>query len=160
VANWDAEVRSIWFLHTVTNGWGDIGYNYLIDPDGVIYEGRAGGDGVIGAHFSCRNMNTVGIGMLGTYTNVTPTPPALDSLRRLLAELCRKFGITPTAISYHPPTGLILPTILGHRDGNPSTLTCSKTLCPGDALYSLLPSIRADLLPAPRRRAVRVPAAR
>jgi hypothetical protein len=154
VTNWDAELRNIWYLHTVTNGWGDIGYNYLIDPDGVIYEGRAGGDGVIGAHFSCRNTNTVGVALLGTYVITTPTPAALDSLKRLLGDLCQKNQMTPTAIVYHSPTGLNLPTILGHRDGNPSTTTCSKTECPGDALYALIPSIRAELAVPPRRRSV------
>ena len=159
VPDWDAEVRSIWHLHTFTNGWGDIGYNYLIDPNGVIYEGRAGGDGAIGAHFSCRNTNTVGIALLGTYIDVTPTAAALASLENVLTELCRKNAIAPLSMVVHAPTQLLLPTIIGHRDGNPSTTTCSKTECPGDVLYALLPSIRSDValrLPAPpRRRAVR-----
>jgi hypothetical protein len=159
VPDWDAEVRSIWHLHTFDNGWGDIGYNYLIDPSGVIYEGRAGGDGAIGAHFSCRNTNTVGIALLGTYIDIAPTPAALASLESLLAELCRKNAIAPLTMSYHPPTQLLLPAIIGHRDGNPSTTTCSKTECPGDVLYAMLPSIRSAVaarLPAPpRRRAAR-----
>lgn len=127
VADWSAEVRSIWYLHTYTNGWGDIGYNYLIDPNGVIYEGRAGGQGAIGAHFSCRNTNTAGISLLGTYTTTLPTAAALDSLKRLLAELCAKNHIDPTAFALHVPSGLNVPTIIGHRDGNPSTLTCTRT---------------------------------
>jgi hypothetical protein len=159
VPDWDAEVRSVWHPHTFANGWGDIGYNYLIDPNGVIYEGRAGGDGAIGAHFSCRNTNTVGIALLGTYTDVAPTPAALASLEMLLADLCAKNAIAPLSMAYHTPTQLLLPTIIGHRDGNPSTVTCSKTECPGDVLYALLPSIRSEVssrLPAPpRRRAVR-----
>ena len=159
VPDWDAEVRSIWHLHTFTNGWGDIGYNYLIDPNGVVYEGRAGGDGAIGAHFSCRNTNTVGVALLGTFTGVAPTPAALASLESLLAELCRKNAIAPLTMSYHAPTQLLLPVIIGHRDGNPSTTTCSKTECPGDVLYALLPSIRSEValrVPAPpRKRAVR-----
>jgi hypothetical protein len=157
VPDWDAEVRSIWHLHTFTNGWGDIGYNYLIDPNGVVYEGRAGGDGAIGAHFSCRNTNTVGVALLGTFIDVTPTSAALASLESLLAELCRKNEIAPLSMMLHAPTQLLLPTIIGHRDGNPSTTTCSKTECPGDVLYALLPSIRSDVatrLPAPPRRRV------
>ena len=160
VADWDAEVRSIWYLHTYTNGWGDIGYNYLIDPNGVIYEGRAGGFGSIGAHFSCRNTNTVGIALLGTYTTALPAKAALDSLKELLAELCARDHIKPTAFAYHAPSALNMPTIIGHRDGNPSPLTCTRTECPGDALYALLPAIRIDvaaieLAPVARRRAVR-----
>ena len=159
VPDWPTEVRSIWYLHTFTNGWGDIGYNYLIDPNGVIYEGRAGGSYVIGAHFSCRNTNTAGIALLGTYSNVAPTNAALASLERLLAEICRRNGIDPTAFAYHGPSALNLPTIIGHRDGNSSPVTCSKTECPGDVLYALLPSIRSDVAAIkteapPRRRAV------
>lgn len=159
VANWEAEMRSIWNLHTFTNGWGDIGYNYLIDPNGVIYEGRAGGFGAIGAHFSCRNTNTVGVAMLGTYSNVIPTPAALDSLKRLLAEIVTRHHIDPTAFAIHVPSQLNVPTIMTHRDGNTSPLTCTRTECPGDALYAMMPAIRSDVAatkvtPAPRRRAV------
>lgn len=143
LVDWAAEVRSIWYFHTVSNGWGDIGYNFLIDPDGVVYEGRAGGDGAIGAHFSCRNTNTVGIALLGTFTSVAPTPAALASLERVLGEICRRDGLDPMATTIHAPSALMLPTIIGHRDGNASTLTCTKTECPGDVLYALLPSIRA-----------------
>lgn len=161
VPNWDAELRNIWYFHTFSNGWGDIGYNYLIDPDGVIYEGRAGGEGAIGAHFSCRNTNTAGIALLGTFSTVSPSAAALNSLRALLTEICRRHGIDPTAVVLHVPSQLNVPTILGHRDGNPSPLTCTRTECPGDVLYAMLPAIRQDVFaalnapPPPRRRAVR-----
>src|SRR5207253_9228616 len=161
VANWDAELRSIWYLHTFTNGWGDIGYNFLIDPNGTVYEGRAGGEGIIGAHFSCRNSNTVGVALLGTFSNVPPTDAALASLKQLLTELCRRNGIDPTATAHHPSSGLNLPTILGHRDGNVPGATCTITECPGDVLYSMLPAIRSQLFEVlntpipPRRRAAR-----
>jgi hypothetical protein len=145
VPDWDAEIRNIWFLHTFTNGWGDIGYNFLIAPDGTIYEGRAGGQGAIGAHFSCRNSNTAGIALLGTYTSVSPTAAALASLRRLLGEVITKNNIDPTAIVHHPSSGLDLPTILGHRDGNVPGATCTITECPGDVVYSMLPAMRIDL---------------
>lgn len=155
--DWETEVRNIWYYHTFTNGWGDIGYNYLIDPNGIVYEGRAGGDGAIGAHFSCRNSNTAGIALLGTFSGVSPTDAALESLRGLLAEIAVKHSIDPTAIVLHPSSGLNLPTILGHRDGNVPGATCTITECPGDALYSMLPAMRSEL-PRPvrtRRRAVR-----
>jgi hypothetical protein len=160
VPDWDAELRSIWHLHTNINGWGDIGYNYLIDPNGVVYEGRAGGDGAIGAHFSCRNTNTVGVALLGTYSTATPTAAALESLESLLAELSVRNAIAPQAMILHVPTALLVPTIIGHRDGNPSTETCNTTtVCPGDVLHALLPSIRSAVaarIPAPpRRRATR-----
>jgi len=161
LTNWEAELRNIWYFHTYTNGWGDIGYNYLIDPNGVIYEGRAGGEGIIGAHFSCRNSNTVGVALLGTFTSMSPTDAALNSLKSLLTELSRKNGIDPLATVHHPSSGLNLPTILGHRDGNVPGATCTITECPGDVLYSMLPGFRSEIsttLNAPpplRRRAAR-----
>lgn len=145
VPDWDAEIRNIWFLHTISNGWGDIGYNFLIAPSGTIYEGRAGGQGAIGAHFSCRNSNTVGIALLGTYSNVSPADAALASLRRILGELMTKNGIDPLATVLHPSSGLNLPTILGHRDGNVPGATCTITECPGNVVYSMLPAMRSDL---------------
>lgn len=145
LVDWEAEIRNIWYFHTVTNGWGDIGYNFLIDPNGVVYEGRAGGDGALGAHFSCRNTNTVGVSLLGTFTNVAPTEAALASLKRVLAELLRRHQIKSTNIVLHVPSGLTVPTIIGHRDGNGSPLTCSRTECPGEILYAMLPSIRVEL---------------
>lgn len=154
VPDWDAEMRNIWYFHTVTRGWGDIGYNFLIDPNGVVYEGRAGGSNAIAAHFSCRNTNTVGIALLGTYTSVAPTAAAIESLTKLLAELSRRYALDPTATALHAPSGLMLVRISGHRDGNSSPLTCSRTECPGEVLYGMLPAIRSavTLPPAPPRR--------
>jgi hypothetical protein len=144
-AHWAEVVRNIWRDHALTRGWGDIGYNFLIDPNGVIYEGRAGGDDVIGAHFSCMNGHTMGVCLLGTYSTVSPSPAALESLKRLLAWKVDLAGIDPLGRSYHPESGLTLPHICGHRDGNASSLKCSTTECPGGYLYNLLPTIRTDV---------------
>ncbi|HEY3057254.1 MAG TPA: N-acetylmuramoyl-L-alanine amidase [Thermoanaerobaculia bacterium] len=155
--DWETEVRNIWYYHTFSNAWGDIGYNFLIDPNGVIYEGRAGGAGAIGAHFSCRNSNTVGIALLGTFMTERPTDAALSILKSLLAEIIAKNSIDPTAIVRHPSSGLDLPTILGHRDGNVPGATCTITVCPGDVVYAILPLLRSELVyrpPTVRRRAV------
>src|SRR5436190_969637 len=91
-----ARFRTVW-------RWG-IWYNFLIAPNGVIYEGRAGGAGAIGAHFSCRNTNTVGVALLGTYITALPTTAALESLKQLLAELCARNQIDPTAFALHVPS--------------------------------------------------------
>jgi len=140
-----ARVRSIWQYHTNTLGWGDIGYNFLIDANGVIYEGRAGGEGSRGAHFSCMNTNTMGIAMIGTFSTVSPTNSALNSLENLLAWKGDSIGIAPQNVSYHAPSALNLPNIAGHRDGNSSNFGCpGGTVCPGDVLYGLLPQIRQN----------------
>ena len=137
--DWPAVVRSIWNFHIFSNGWADIGYNYLIDPNGAIYEGRAGGDNVVGAHFSSVNGGTMGISMIGTFTDVTPTEKALNSLRRILAWKADQRGIDPAGKSRHAASGLDLNNISGHRDGP------GATECPGDALYPLLPNLRTSV---------------
>ena len=64
--DWAGWVRSVWNYHANVLWWGDVGYNYLIDPNGVIYEGRAGGDEVVGIH-DTHNYGSMGIGFLGCY---------------------------------------------------------------------------------------------
>ncbi len=143
--DWPAQVRSIWSYHTNTRGWNDIGYNYLIDPLGVIYVGRAGGDNVKGAHFSCRNYGTQGIALLGSYTSTLPTTAAIQSLEALLAWIASREGVEPLEMSFHAATELNLDNISGHRDGNPSAHVCSSKACPGDSFYPLLPGIRVNV---------------
>ncbi|MEL6254666.1 MAG: N-acetylmuramoyl-L-alanine amidase [Bacteroidota bacterium] len=131
--NWSAAVLSIWNLHKNTNGWDDIGYNWLIDPDGVIYEGRGGGNNVRGAHFCGKNTGTMGICFLGNFETATPTPEALASLETLLAWKSCDSGLEPKGTSLHASSGLTLHTISGHRDG-------CNTLCPGANLFPLIAS--------------------
>jgi uncharacterized protein (TIGR03437 family) len=144
--DWPAIVRSIWNFHVFTNGWSDLGYNYLIDPSGQIYEGRAGGDNVLGAHFSCANSGTMGISMLGNFTSVTPASQAQTSLKYLLAWKSDQRGLDPLGANYHNGTKLNLKQISGHRDsdGAPPP-ACPGTECPGNSFYPLLPAIRTDV---------------
>jgi uncharacterized protein (TIGR03437 family) len=137
--DWAAAVRSIWNFHIFTNGWADIGYNYLIDPNGVIYEGRAGGDNVLGAHFSGVNAGTMGVSMLGTFTSVAPSAKAMASLRRILAWKADQRAIDPAGTARHAASGRDLQNISGHRDGPGSTE------CPGNSLYPLLPALRTEV---------------
>ncbi|MGH9837079.1 MAG: N-acetylmuramoyl-L-alanine amidase [Blastocatellia bacterium] len=137
--DWPAVVRSIWNFHIFTNGWADIGYNYLIDPNGVIYEGRSGGDNVLGAHFSGVNAGTMGVAMLGTFTEVAPAAKALNSLKKILAWKADQRNLDPTGTSLHAASQRNLNTISGHRDGPGSTE------CPGDSFYPLLPAIRTEV---------------
>lgn len=137
--DWAALVRSIWNFHVFSNGWADIGYNYVIDQNGVIYEGRAGGDNVVGAHFSGVNGGTMGVVIIGDFTALPPPASALNSLKRLLAWKADQRGIDPTGQSRHAASGLTLNNISGHRDGP------GATECPGDAFYPLLPNIRVDV---------------
>jgi hypothetical protein len=138
-SDWPALVRSIWNFHVIERGWADIGYNYLINPNGVVYEGRSGGDNVIGAHFSGVNAGTMSVALLGDFTNAAPTARALNSLKEILAWKCDQRDLDPEGRSLHDASQLTLNTISGHRDGP------KATECPGEALYLLLPTIRAEV---------------
>lgn len=94
-SDWAAQVRALWYYDTYVRGWGDIGYNYLIDPNGTIYEGRAGGPDVAGSHTYPFNYGSVGIALLGNYQYATPPQPMLDSLTKLLAWQTQRNGVDP-----------------------------------------------------------------
>jgi uncharacterized protein (TIGR03437 family) len=136
--DWAAAVRAIWNFHVFSNGWADVGYNYVIDQNGVIYEGRSGGDNVTGAHFCGTNAGTMGVVIIGDFTAATPPAAALNSLKKILAWKADQRGIDPTGRSRHNSSGRDLNHISGHRDG------CA-TACPGDAFYPILAGIRADV---------------
>ena len=134
--DWAAIVRSIWDLHVFVNGWDDIGYNWLVDPNGVIYEGR--GDGRLGAHFCGQNSATAGICVMGDFTNITPTDDAIDGLVEFLSWKTCDIGADPLGSSWHTGSSTVLFHISGHKDDCP-------TACPGDSFYPLLPDVREDV---------------
>ena len=152
-----ATIRSIYYYHAVTQGWGDIGYNFIVDESGRIYEGRysrsyaAGeyptgedlsGNGVTAAHAQGFNSGTVGVALLGTLTDQDATSAARNSLEHFLAWKADKHGIDPRGSSLYvnPVSGAqqTFPNIAGHRDVN-------ATECPGGVFYSTLPTIRQDV---------------
>jgi hypothetical protein len=152
-----ATVRSIYYYDAVTQGWGDMGYNFLIDEAGNVYEGRysrayapgesptgedLNGNGVTGAHAQGYNSGTVGIALLGTLTNQDATPAARSSLEHLIAWIEGTHGIDPQGASLYtnPVSGLqaTFPNIAGHRD-------VAATECPGGTFYATLPQLRSDV---------------
>ena len=145
VSDFAAWIRAIWTYHVFSNKWDDIGYNYLVAPDGRVFEGRAGGDNVMGAHFSGQNSGTMGVSMLGTYTKILPSPETLTSLESILAWKADQRKIDPLGVLFHPGTRLYLMNISGHRDANPSPFASGTTECPGDAFYPTLPTVRANV---------------
>jgi len=149
VNTWDKAVHKIWDMHALNSGeigiwgrgqrgWGDIGYNYLIDPNGVIYEGRAGGDNVVGGHALEHNYGTMGIAFLGTFSNVEPTSNALRSAEKLIAWKFSQENIDPFG-SGKDLAGTHYNYIAGHRDVSPGNE------CPGQKLYNLLPTIKQNV---------------
>lgn len=128
-----ATVRAVYYYHAVTLGWGDIGYNFLIDRQGNIYEGRNGGDGVVGAHARRYNYGSIGIACVGDFNVADVTPQMEQALVDLIAWEADRFGISPQGSSYFIDREL--PNIVGHRD-------LLQTSCPGERLYQRMPRIR------------------
>ncbi len=154
-----ATVRAIYYYHAVTRGYGDIGYNFLVDAQGRVYKGRYSGPpgtrdqdtltgtgalnaGVTAAHTQGYNSGTVGIAILGTYTSVPVPVAARSSLVDFLAWESDRAGLDPQGSStfVNPVSGVtkFAPNITGHRDW-------AATECPGGLFYADLPNIRADV---------------
>ncbi len=145
--SWADRVRAEWAFHTYSRGWGDVGYNYLIDPNGTIYEGRAGGDDAVAFHDTA-NYGSMGVVLIGTYSSVPPTGAAQDALVRLLAWKASQKGIDALGSSYYYGcsissycrpfnAGSVVPNIAGHRGVTPG-----HTTCPGSQAFDILPGIR------------------
>ena len=115
--------REIQGMHMTFKGYADIGYHFLIDEHGRLYEGRS--LAVRGAHTGGHNTGTVGVVLLGNFQDAEPTEEQLAALRRLCGWLIDAYAITHLA---------------GHRDFQPGV-----TLCPGDKLEVLLPDLATEL---------------
>lgn len=146
-----ATVRAIYEYHAITNDWGDIGYHFLIDESGTVYEGRYSGDDGIPAfnedgdlvtafHSVGYNSGNLGIALIGTLQDKPPTDAAKASLIRLIKVICRIKGLDPQArVTYTNPVNGVQKetnTIGGHRD-------YFATECPGQTMYDLLAEVRA-----------------
>jgi hypothetical protein len=134
--------------HRDTNGWNDLGYNFVVDKHGQIFEGRAGGidQAVIGAQAQGYNSHSTGIANIGTFTDAGQSDVALDALARLIAWKLPLHGAPVSGQivltsgggelnRYKSGTPVTLERISGHRDGD-------ATECPGTALYAQLPALR------------------
>ena len=144
-------VRGIYYYHAVTLDWGDIGYNFLIDKYGTVFEGRSGsvaapaGRMSVGAHARGVNTGTMGLSMMGDYSSVSPSDAQLSSVGKMAGWFLRRAGITDangwaglnvwTTERYQAGSTISMPRILGHRD-------VGYTSCPGNVGYSKLGTIR------------------
>ncbi len=151
--NYQDIVRNIYLLHTQVNGWDDIGYNYLIAPDGTVFLGRDSQglfdhDNTRGAHMCNKNNATMAICLLGDYEQVSPPDVMISALEHVISWKFNKELINPMDSSIHPigPNSAnleddFLPHIAGHRQG------CAEdyTVCPGRHVYDKLDSIRANV---------------
>jgi len=132
-------IRGIYAYHAQTLGWGDIGYNFLVDRFGRIWEGRYGGmdKPVIGGQVYNYNQVSTGVSAIGTFTSAAVPQAMTDALKRILAWKLSLAGIPVTGASpVQAPNGVNIQRISGHRD-------VGGTTCPGDSMYARLPEIRA-----------------
>ena len=125
-------IRDIYHWHAMGRQWGDIGYNYIVDPQGNIYEGRYGGEKVIGAHAGKSNAGAIGISVMGNYETGDVSDASLVALARLISEKTKIHSIDPTGKSIF--RGQATNNVLGHRD-------VMSTTCPGKNLYDKLPFV-------------------
>jgi hypothetical protein len=143
-----AIVRGIYVYHAQGNGWNDIGYNFLVDRYGQVFEGRYGGvdRNVIGAHAEGFNTGSVGVAVLGTYGSAAPSAAARKALANLLAWRLDIAHVDPLSSLTFASGGnarfalgvpVTLRAVSGHRD-------TGFTTCPGAAFYSRLGAIAGE----------------
>jgi uncharacterized protein with LGFP repeats len=145
-------IRGVYAFHTRVRGWSDVGYNFLVDRFGRIWEGRAGGvdRAVLGAHTGGFNAHSFGVAVLGNFVHTKPTPQTLDAIERIIAWKFSHYGEAPgldpssdtTLVSAGGGTDrwargrdVDFVRISGHRDAG-------ATECPGKYLYAKLGEIR------------------
>jgi uncharacterized protein YgiM (DUF1202 family) len=126
-------IRSIYYYHAVDQGWGDIGYNYLVDRNGRIYEGRYGGQNVIGGHSYEYANGSSGICIIGDYQDVAESAASQAGLVTIVSWVGRDLDPFGRQDFLEAPN---LPVICAHRDVN-------STTCPGNMLYYDIPEIRS-----------------
>uniref|UniRef100_A0AAU2JUD7 N-acetylmuramoyl-L-alanine amidase n=1 Tax=Streptomyces sp. NBC_00049 TaxID=2903617 RepID=A0AAU2JUD7_9ACTN len=148
-----AIVRSLHTYHVESNGWRDLGYNFLVDKCGTVFEGRQGGvdQPVLGAHTYGWNAEAAGIAVIGDYTAAGASAEALDGVARIAAYKLGQYGgdmngkttlvagatqKNLTGTNFTAGQSYPFASLSGHRDGY-------LTQCPGDALYPQLATIRA-----------------
>jgi len=130
-------LNNIYTYHTKVRGWGDIGYHYLMDQNGNVYEGKFGGDVVMGGHSVPLNRHSIGIAVMGNFEESSPSLSLINSLSDLIALKTQKFNLDPNG--KFNVDGKTYDVIQGHRDND-------KTLCPGKYLYEKIPNIKQKVL--------------
>ena len=136
-----ALLRSIYAYHVKSRGWSDIGYNFLVDRFGRIWEGRYGGidKPVVGAHTLDYNDYAFAMSAIGNFDIVQPPDVMLRAYGQLFAWKLSLHGVNPASTSQQVGR-TVFPAINGHRDAG-------STACPGKYLYAQLPMIRTYASP-------------
>ncbi len=151
-----ATIRGIYYYHAVTRGWGDIGYNFLVDKYGNIWTGRQGGDNVVAGHAYGWNDGSIGVASIGNYDTTPPTGQLQGAIANVVALKMKQLGISPYgsgAFTHQEENSdgswidvtTVVPNVLGHRDCNYIVgQNGGQTSCPGGSLYAMLPGLRGQ----------------
>lgn len=147
VAEAKRQLRADYAYHVKGRGWCDLGYNFVVDKWGNIYEGRRGSiaGARVGAHAAGFNKMSVGITMLGNYSTRTPSSATRTAVAKVIAWKLSKYGRSPlSTVNYYAGAGspkfkqgtlVKISRVTGHRN-------VGLTTCPGTRGYAQLPSIR------------------
>ncbi|MFC6696686.1 FG-GAP-like repeat-containing protein [Nocardioides daphniae] len=129
-------IRSIYAYHTKSRGWSDIGYNFLVDRFGRIWEGRYGGvdKAVVGAHTLGYNDYAFAMSAIGNFETAKPSQSMVDAYGALMAWKLSLAGVDASSTKQKVGKGTFQ-AINGHRDAG-------STACPGKHLYARLGDIR------------------
>lgn len=129
-------IRGIYAYHVQSRGWSDIGYNFLVDRFGRVWEGRYGGVDrpVVGAHTLNYNDYSFAMSAIGNFETARPTQAILDAYARVFAWKLSLHGVTASSTRQRVGASYF-PAINGHRDA-------AQTACPGKYLYAKIPYIR------------------
>src|SRR3954453_13699976 len=148
-----AMVRAICLFHKYGNGWNDIGYNFVVDRHGQVFEARAGGidEAIVGGQAGGYNVYSSGVALLGNFSYGGPPRRMFDALAHLLAWKLSGHGVelpgrttvhvTPQGAPYsryRANARVTLNRISGHRDAD-------ATACPGNGTYRQLPRLRQQV---------------
>ncbi len=139
-------VRAIYYYHAKVYGWSDIGYNFLIDRSGNIYEGRYGGDGVVAGHALRYNWGSVGVAVLGDFRYDNLNNQIRNALDKIAVWKFTRHGVDPTIKTHF--IDRTLPAAFGHGE----VLT---TACPGNNLQKYVPTLRSHARFIPQEIVVR-----
>ncbi len=134
-------IAGVYYYHAITLGWGDIGYNFLVDKFGGMWEGREGSldvaadDMVVAGHAYDYNTGTMGVSALGDFTKANPTTALMTAFATVIEYRFDLAGLDARDKSgLKAPDGDALLRIFGHRD-------VYATDCPGDPVYAKIPSL-------------------
>lgn len=128
-----SDMRAIWQYHARNLGWGDIGYHFVIDSKGRIFEGRyqdkryarASGKEVIGGHVYGHNEGTIGISSIGDYRYKTLSSATRESISKIIGYKLASVNIRPSSTN----------AVVGHYK-------LTSTSCPGTNIINQLSTIR------------------